>query len=273
MTILIHSAGVITCSILLAQIKTEDSQGYGNGISLILGALLMGLGQQFWQPWLNLRNTQKQLDAAKEENHTLKLEQVAIKAEREILVLGQSKMIDTSNMLARKLERLMTTILVSHGDQKAGFPVLNLSAATDREVITEHYICTQPPGPKVLLIEDDRTTRRAVGALLSISNCLVHEDDNVDDGIQALEEFAPDYLVLDLSFPRGSGLDVIEHIRTNKIPTKVIIITSTAREDISSNVIGSAFAIFEKPLDYRDLVKVIRTGIVLAENQPVRLAS
>lgn len=88
---------------------------------------------------------------------------------------------------------------------------------------------------RVLLIEDDPAVRRGVVLGLSRNG---HETEAVatgEDGLEALEAFRPDLVLLDLMLPGMSGLQVCSRIReTSRLP----IVILSARADDVDVVIG-----------------------------------
>ncbi|MFE6685198.1 response regulator [Streptomyces sp. NPDC057743] len=83
---------------------------------------------------------------------------------------------------------------------------------------------------RVLLIEDDPAVRRGVELGLRRSG---HDTEAVatgEDGLESLEPFAPDIVLLDLMLPGMSGLEVCRRIReTSQLP---IVILSARGDDI-----------------------------------------
>ncbi len=47
-----------------------------------------------------------------------------------------------------------------------------------------------------------------------------------DRAIAALEEHKPDLLLLDLRFGPGSGFDILDHIRAQNAPVRVVVVTN-----------------------------------------------
>jgi DNA-binding response OmpR family regulator len=108
---------------------------------------------------------------------------------------------------------------------------------------------------RILVVEDDRTTRLMYRAALALAG---FEVDAVDDGLAALQridESRPDLVVLDLHLPRVDGLSVLGELRatshTCDIP--VVVVTGTSYPPGVEN----ATAVLEKPLDPDRLVAVI----------------
>src|SRR5581483_11686350 len=54
---------------------------------------------------------------------------------------------------------------------------------------------------------------------------------NGEDALAAVRTHRPDVLVLDIRMPRGDGLWVLKQVHTEKIPTRVVLLTATLDED------------------------------------------
>jgi DNA-binding NarL/FixJ family response regulator len=47
-----------------------------------------------------------------------------------------------------------------------------------------------------------------------------------NEALESIRRLAPDVVILDIRFPNGSGIDVLETVKKENIPTKVIIFTN-----------------------------------------------
>src|SRR5829696_8907363 len=81
-------------------------------------------------------------------------------------------------------------------------------------LITGRRTSSARPRRRVLIVEDDRTTRRALAYLLDSWGLEVRGTGSVARAIAALS-WEPRCVVLDLVLSDGSGVDVLEHIRFN----------------------------------------------------------
>ncbi len=73
--------------------------------------------------------------------------------------------------------------------------------------------------------------RGALAALLGLEHDLeiVAQAPNGDDALALVRAHAPDVLVTDIEMPGRSGLDVAAAIRAEKLPARVVIVTTFAR--------------------------------------------
>jgi DNA-binding response OmpR family regulator len=117
---------------------------------------------------------------------------------------------------------------------------------------------------RILIVEDDRTTARALEALLTSWNHVVMI---APDGRSALKAFdatpAPELVLLDWLLPDMDGLDVCQQIRAlgGPIPAHLILLTSrNARADIVAGLEGGADEYLVKPVDVDELRARLRAG-------------
>jgi DNA-binding response OmpR family regulator len=145
---------------------------------------------------------------------------------------------------------------------------------TERSVEPEHKLdrdvdAMAQMGRAVILIEDSDDHAELVRRALKLS-AERHELLRFEDGEQALDYLiaGPDaaanlakcaVILLDLSLPGVSGLEVLQALREldEKIPPVVVLTTSAGREDIAAAYANGAHAYCVKPVDlksFRELV-------------------
>jgi DNA-binding NarL/FixJ family response regulator len=113
----------------------------------------------------------------------------------------------------------------------------------------------------VLVVDDSIVVRRRIVALLdeAAPGTLVVEAADPDEGIEAFHRMRPDVVVLDLSMPGGSGLDVLREIRKVTPPRMVIVFTNHIEEPYRRHCLeGGADLFLDKSKDLPRLVEVLR---------------
>lgn len=112
---------------------------------------------------------------------------------------------------------------------------------------------------RILLVEDDEMIGQAVQEAL-VENA--YAVDWVQDGEQALHSITDvdyDCALLDLGLPKVDGIQVLEHWRSSKIKTPVIILT--ARDELPDRVLGldkGADDYIVKPFEMQELLARLR---------------
>ena len=109
---------------------------------------------------------------------------------------------------------------------------------------------------RVLVVEDDPSSRRALTLLLQLKGFQATVASNVAEALQQLY-WNPTCILLDLMLPDGNGAEVLEHIRTRQLPIRVAVTTGasnwkTMLDDLRPD------ALFTKPLDFNRIVEWLR---------------
>jgi two-component system KDP operon response regulator KdpE len=107
-------------------------------------------------------------------------------------------------------------------------------------------------------VEDDKAARKAIAAILKRHAFAVCEATTVAEAIEALAK-RPQWILLDLMLPDGSGIDVLHHLRAENLASRVCIITGCSREMQNEALAAGAEQSFAKPLDVERLIGVLQT--------------
>src|SRR5437879_1277034 len=83
---------------------------------------------------------------------------------------------------------------------------------------------------KILVIEDDRATRKALQELFEPEGYLVEVAQNGADGLAAFHATRPNFVILDLKMPKLGGQDVCRLIRKESEEVPILILTGSAAE-------------------------------------------
>lgn len=114
----------------------------------------------------------------------------------------------------------------------------------------------------ILHIDDNAEVREFIYRFLSIYNYQVIQAEDGSKGLNLINQFKPQLVLLDLDMPGMSGLDVIKQIKANpelnQIP--VIAFTGSAVPSDRDQLLAAGFDDFlAKPTAALDLLKVIET--------------
>jgi two-component system, OmpR family, KDP operon response regulator KdpE len=89
------------------------------------------------------------------------------------------------------------------------------------------------PSNVVLLIDDDRKTRRFLSAGFELRGFTVLEAENAEDGLKAATFNTPDLIILDLALPDLHGTEVLKRLRTwSNLPVIILSVVSNEAEKV-----------------------------------------
>lgn len=120
----------------------------------------------------------------------------------------------------------------------------------------------------ILLIEDDAGLQKLLADYLGVFGFALHAEGRPEGGLRALDELAPDLVLLDVMLPGMNGFEVCRLIRQR---SQVPVIMLTARGDIPDRVAGlemGADDYVPKPFEPRELVARIQSVLRRAERGP-----
>jgi two-component system alkaline phosphatase synthesis response regulator PhoP len=83
---------------------------------------------------------------------------------------------------------------------------------------------------KILIIEDDRSTRKALKHLFEPESYFVECAQDGIAGLTAFRKLSPDLVILDLKLPAMSGRDVCREIKKSSPLVPIIILTASSEE-------------------------------------------
>ena len=115
---------------------------------------------------------------------------------------------------------------------------------------------------RVLLIEDEPTTAKAIELMLSNEGFNVYTTDMGEEGLDLGKLYDYDIICLDLNLPDMHGYDVLKKLRNAKVQTPVMILSGIGEIDSKIRSFGiGADDYVTKPFHREELVARIR-GIV-----------
>lgn len=111
---------------------------------------------------------------------------------------------------------------------------------------------TKSPASVILIVEDDKATAKTLPNILEFHGFSVIHVDSIEKGLKYLKNTAsaPDFLLLDLVLPDGNGVEILDYIRDNNLPTKCAIVTGWL-----SNIGDiDGIKVFTKPISLDELI-------------------
>lgn len=111
-----------------------------------------------------------------------------------------------------------------------------------------------------IIIEDDLEFRYLLKAMLKgLGHELICAVDNIASALTFLKAGkVPDIILLDVVLPGGSGVNIIEHVRTNHKDTKIVMTTGLSEEYVLKIVPPGGYdAILQKPFTAEQMAEII----------------
>ena len=116
-------------------------------------------------------------------------------------------------------------------------------------------------GAKILLVDDEPASQRAVGPLLRSRGYDVEIAGTASDALRAVAERPPDLIVLDLGLPDLEGTEVCRRVRlTSKVPILVLSARGTEDDKVQALDLGADDYV-TKPFGPGELLARIRVAL------------
>ena len=127
-----------------------------------------------------------------------------------------------------------------------------------------------PPGPQLLLVEDEESIGALVSAYLEQTGYRVAWVRSGEEALQSLERVRPRLVILDIGLPGQDGFDVCRGMRAR---SHVPVLMLTARDEEADRVAGlevGADDYVTKPFSPRELAARVKAVLRRTEPAPTR---
>jgi DNA-binding NarL/FixJ family response regulator len=115
-------------------------------------------------------------------------------------------------------------------------------------------------GPRVLIVDDHQLFRAGVRAELEPLLEIAGEASGVEDAVTAIEQHAPDVVLLDVHMPDGGGIEVIRRTAAGSAaaPCFLALSVSDAAEDVIAVIRAGARGYVTKNISGEELADAVR---------------
>jgi CheY-like chemotaxis protein len=112
---------------------------------------------------------------------------------------------------------------------------------------------------RILIVEDHPTMREAMRLVLEREGFDIDEASDGDQALAAVQEGAPDLVLLDMSIPGTAGPDVLAAVKSDPATSevRVIVVTATGEEGRAAAIAGGADHYFTKPFSPIALLQAV----------------
>jgi excisionase family DNA binding protein len=111
-------------------------------------------------------------------------------------------------------------------------------------------------GPLVLLVDDDAQVREVVRINLEMEGYAVREAANAEDGLAALEDEAPDLILLDVMMPQVDGWEMLRRVQERHGVGSIPVVMFSGQLDAGNEAVQrGAQGFVGKPFDLRALIE------------------
>ncbi len=112
---------------------------------------------------------------------------------------------------------------------------------------------------RVLLVEDDQSTKASIEIILRKNGMVVDSTDLGEDGLEIGKLYEYDIIILDIMLPDMNGFEVLRHLRDAKVRTPVLILSGLTESENKIKGLGSgADDYLTKPFNKEELVARIQ---------------
>jgi len=117
-------------------------------------------------------------------------------------------------------------------------------------------------GPRVLVVDDDATSRRLLEVRLRAMECQVVQAADGQEALAAVQQEVPALILLDLQMPRMGGMELLRKLQQDGIIVPVIVITAYGSIEAAVEAMKEgAYDFIPKPFDPKHLEIVVRKAL------------
>lgn len=84
---------------------------------------------------------------------------------------------------------------------------------------------------KLLIVEDEKSLSRSIGAYLKMEGHLCEYAQNYKEAINKVVDNSYNCIILDIGLPDGNGLDIIREMKANKSTDRILILSAKSSLD------------------------------------------
>ncbi|HTK81301.1 MAG TPA: response regulator [Bacteroidota bacterium] len=111
----------------------------------------------------------------------------------------------------------------------------------------------------ILYVDDEESLRILVPNQLNMEGFEVESADDGDTAVEMLAKKSYDVILLDVRMPRMNGIEVLKHVKNNKVNSRVVMLTGVDDLTVALEAVkNGANDYVTKPYDITTLTSCIR---------------
>jgi len=115
---------------------------------------------------------------------------------------------------------------------------------------------------KILIIDDEASIRRTLKEILEFEQYQVDVAEDGVKGVEAANKNTYDVIFCDIKMPQMDGIEVLETLKSNGVPTPVIMISGHGNIETAVDALKKgAYDFIEKPLDLNRILVTIKNAL------------
>jgi len=116
---------------------------------------------------------------------------------------------------------------------------------------------TQPPGWRVLVVEDDKAVGDAIAAHMRLHGFVTEQAETLAQAREALPRFLPVVVTADLNLPDGHGFDFVREAKTFGVEHVIVISGERQRDNVIATLECRVLHYLTKPMRLSELMNAL----------------
>ena len=115
---------------------------------------------------------------------------------------------------------------------------------------------TEQLGQRILIIDDDRSTRLTLSMALRYHGYRVDLAEDAKEGLARIDEADYDWIISDVRMPKINGRDLVNKLNGIYPRNRVILISAYEPFDNKDQMLNDIAAFIEKPVDINKIINI-----------------
>lgn len=116
--------------------------------------------------------------------------------------------------------------------------------------------------PRILIIDDEKSIRRALREILEYEKFEVEEAEDGPSGLEKLRNQSYDLVFCDIKMPKMDGMELLEKTQSEEIDSPLVMISGHGNIDTAvESIKKGAYDFIQKPLDLNRILVTVRNAM------------